>query len=71
MPSKSKLTNAINITIDTSYIIIVGMFYGYHRLENKNIDEQTGFGIGFITIHAIVLLIMFVWLVYRFFMMIS
>ena len=71
MPSKSKLTNAINITIDTSYIILAGMFYGYHRLENKNLDEQTGFGIALITIHAIVLLIMFIWLVYRFFMMIS
>lgn len=38
MPAKSQLTNAINITIDSSYVLIVAMFYGYHRLKEKNLD---------------------------------
>jgi len=33
LPSKSLLTNAINITIDSSYVVLACMFYGYHRLE--------------------------------------
>ena len=38
MPAKSQLTNAINITIDSSYIILAGMLYGYHRLVEKTLD---------------------------------
>ena len=65
MPSKSTITNAINITIDSSYVILAGMFYGYHRLKDKTLDEQTGFGIALIAIHSIVLVAMFIWLCYR------
>ena len=71
MPSKSTVTNAINITIDSSYVILAGMFYGYHRLENKTLDEQTGFGIALIAIHSLVLLAMFSWLCYRTVLMIG
>ena len=38
MPAKSQLTNAINITIDSSYVVLAAMFYGYHRLDEKNLD---------------------------------
>ena len=38
MPAKSMVTNAVNITIDSSYIILAGMFYGYHRLVEKTLD---------------------------------
>jgi hypothetical protein len=47
------------------------MYYGYHRLINKTLDEQLGFGIGMVSLQGLVLLIIGGWLVYRFFKMIG
>ena len=64
-PSKSKLTNYVNIAIELGYILIEGLFYGYFKLENKVSEEQIGFSFALITIQALILLIVFMWAFYR------
>lgn len=55
----------MNITIETSYIVLAGMYYGYNKLENKSLDEQVGFSIAMIVIKTLIILAIIAWIIYR------
>lgn len=65
-PSKSKLTNYVNLAIEIGYVIIEGMFYAYFKLEDKTLEEQNGFAYGLIAVEGLVVVVAFLWMVYRF-----
>lgn len=65
MPSNSMVTNVINIIIETSYIILAGLFYSFNKLEVKDMEAQTGFSITMITVQGLVVGIVLLWIIYR------
>lgn len=71
MPAKSFLSNAMNIAIESSYVILGGMLYGYDKLVNKDIEEQKGFSIAMIVGICLMLIAIFCWVIYRGIVMIS
>jgi len=66
MPATSKTTNYLNIAIEVSYLVIEGVFFGYFKLIAKDISGQFGFGITLVILEATILAVVFVWMVYRF-----
>lgn len=66
MPSASKMTNYLNFFIETGYIVLEGLFYGYFKLDFKTAEEQAGFSITFITVEALIIFVVFLWVLYRF-----
>lgn len=65
MPSNSMVTNVINIIIETSYIVLAGLFYSFNKLEVKDMEAQTGFSITMITVQGLVVGIVLLWIIYR------
>jgi hypothetical protein len=66
MPATSEMTNYLNIAIEVSYLVIEGVFFGYFKLIVKDISGQFGFGITLVILEATILAVVFIWMVYRF-----
>jgi hypothetical protein len=64
-PSESKVNRYLNLLIESIYLIIEGLFYGYCRLDKKNMDSQFGFGVTLIVVEAILFLVVFGWVIYK------
>ena len=65
MPSDSVITNVVNIVIEISYIVVVGLFYGYNKLTDKTVEAQMGFSISLIVIKGLVIAMIIIWIIYR------
>lgn len=65
-PSKSKITNYLNFSVEVGYILIEALFYAYFKLDTKNTDAQNGFSIALICIEALIIFISFIWLMYKY-----
>lgn len=65
------VTNYINVAIESSYIVLAGLYFGYYKLEQKSLSEQVGFAVAMIAIKALMILIILGWIIYRGMLMIK